>query len=142
MNWYTYLAQQSVSSGQNQAQTETQQETKKNQDTGTTAGLFGGDISFWVIIGGTFVVMYFLMIRPQRKEEKRKQDMLKVLSKGDPVVTTSGIIGTIASVKEDTITLNVGNGTKMEFLRSAIGSVRNKENQKGESGKKADKKEK
>ncbi|MBI3395368.1 MAG: preprotein translocase subunit YajC [Spirochaetia bacterium] len=70
-----------------------------------------------------FGLMWFLMIRPQRKEEKRKKEMLGALKKGDAVVTTAGIIGTVASVKEETVVLNVG-GTKVEFLRSAISSIR------------------
>ncbi len=71
-----------------------------------------------------FGAMWFLMIRPQRKEEKRKKEMLSALKKGDNVVTTSGIIGNVANVKDDTVVLKVGDGTKMEFLRSAIASVR------------------
>ncbi len=71
-----------------------------------------------------FVLFYFLMIRPQRKEEKRKQEMQTGLKKGDTVVTTSGLVASVATVKEDTVILNV-DGTRMEFLRSAVGSVRN-----------------
>jgi len=71
-----------------------------------------------------FAAMWFLMIRPQRKEEKRKKEMLSSLKKGDSVVTTSGIIGTVANVKDDTVLLKVGDNTKMEFVKSAITALR------------------
>ncbi|MCB1175266.1 MAG: preprotein translocase subunit YajC, partial [Leptospiraceae bacterium] len=108
MDWFSYLAQQSVSSQEN-ANTTAPAETSNSDSKAAGKGPFGGDISFWLIIGGTFVVMYFLMIRPQRKEEKRKQELLNTLAKGDSVVTNSGIIGTVAAIKDDTVTLNVGN---------------------------------
>ena len=77
-----------------------------------------------LMMGGVFLLMYFLLIYPQRKEEKRKKKMLSTLQKGDPVVTNSGILGTVASVKENSIFINVGDGTKIEFLRSAISQLR------------------
>jgi len=70
------------------------------------------------------VGMYFLVIRPQRKEEKQKKEMLSTLQKGDTVVTVSGIIGTVATIKDETVILKVGDGTRMEFLRSAVGEKR------------------
>lgn len=83
------------------------------------------DYSFFIMIAGVFVFMYFFIIRPQRKEEKRKKEMLGALKKGDQVVTSSGIIGTVHAVKDETVTLNLGDNTRVEFLRSAVGSVRN-----------------
>ncbi len=77
-----------------------------------------------IMIALIFASMWFFMIRPQRKEEKRKKDMLASLKKGDPVTTTGGILGTVATVKDETVILKVGDGTKMEFLKSAIGLVR------------------
>ncbi len=92
------------------------------------------------VMAGLFVFMWFTMIRPQRKEEKRKKEMFSSLSKGDSVVTTSGIIGTIATVKEDTVILKVGDGTRMEFLTSAIHTVKNMSVGKTEKSENADKK--
>jgi len=74
-------------------------------------------------IFGLFAVFMFFMSRSQRKEEKRKKEMMAALKKGDQVVTSAGIIGTISSLKDDTIILNVG-GVKVEFLASAISSLR------------------
>lgn len=81
--------------------------------------------SWWPMLGifALFAVFMFFMSRSQRKEEKRKKEMMAALKKGDQVVTSAGIIGTISSLKDDTIILNVG-GVKVEFLASAISSLR------------------
>lgn len=78
-----------------------------------------------IMLGLVFVFMYFFVIRPQKKEEKRKTEMLSALKKGDQVITTSGILGSIATVKDDTVILKVGDGARLEFLRSAISAIRN-----------------
>jgi preprotein translocase subunit YajC len=66
-----------------------------------------------------FVVLYFLMIRPQMKRAKEHKAMLETLKKGDEVVTGSGIVGKITKVGESYITLDVGNG-EMNFQKGAI----------------------
>lgn len=71
-----------------------------------------------------FAVIYFLMIRPQQKQEKQRRAMLGAVQKGDKVVTSGGIHGTITNMGEDTITLRVDN-IKMTVDRSAIGRVIN-----------------
>jgi len=71
-------------------------------------------------IGLIFVIMYFLLIRPQ---QKRQQDLAKLqggLKKGDKVVTQAGIIGTVAGIGDATATLQVDTNVKIEFQRSAI----------------------
>jgi preprotein translocase subunit YajC len=71
-----------------------------------------------------FVIFYFLLIRPQQKRQKELAAMLSQLKKGDQVVTSGGIIGTIVGVKEKEVVLKVGDdGVKLEFLRSAISQV-------------------
>jgi preprotein translocase subunit YajC len=70
------------------------------------------------------VVMYFLMIRPQRKKDKKVKDMLSKLKTGDRVTTIGGVYGTIAGIKDDTVTLTVGaDKVKLVFARWAIRSV-------------------
>ena len=68
------------------------------------------------------VVVWFLLIRPQRKRQKEQQAMLNALSKGDRVVTSSGMIGTVVGIndKDNIVVLKVGDDTKIEFLKSAI----------------------
>ena len=71
-----------------------------------------------------FVVFWFMMIRPQRKKDKAVKDMLAALKPGDRICTIGGIYGTIASIKDETITLYVGS-QKMQMVvaRWAIRSV-------------------
>lgn len=68
------------------------------------------------------LVVWFLLIRPQRKRAKEHQAMVAALAKGDRVVTNSGILGTIVGIneKDNIVTLKVGEDTKIEFLRSSI----------------------
>lgn len=75
-------------------------------------------------------IMYFLTIRPNQKREKERRDMLAKLAKGDKVVTTSGICGTIVGLTEKTVVLRVSDDSnvKMEFLRGAIGQVTSRDN--------------
>jgi preprotein translocase subunit YajC len=68
------------------------------------------------------VVFYFILIRPQQKKAKQHQELLKQLKSGDRVVTGSGIIGTIISVKERSVSLRSAD-TKLEVLKSAISEV-------------------
>lgn len=68
------------------------------------------------------LVVWFLLIRPQRKRAKEHTTMLTSLQKGDRVITNSGIIGTIVGFNdtESTVVLKVGDDTKIEFIKSSI----------------------
>ncbi len=68
------------------------------------------------------VVFYFILIRPQQKKAKQHQELLKQIKAGDKVVTTSGILGTVISVKERSVSLRSAD-TKLEVLKSAISEV-------------------
>jgi preprotein translocase subunit YajC len=70
-----------------------------------------------------FVVLYFLLIRPQQKRQKTRSMMLGNLKKGDKVVTIGGMHGTILEITDDTIILRVNDVTKLTFERSAINAV-------------------
>ncbi|MCD6124934.1 preprotein translocase subunit YajC [bacterium] len=67
-----------------------------------------------------FLVFYFIFMRPQIKRQKELQAMIQSLKKGDKVVTSGGIIGTIVGVSEDKVTIKVGEGTKLEVVKSYI----------------------
>ncbi len=70
------------------------------------------------------VIMYFLMIRPERKRRKKEKAMLDALKRGDRICTIGGIYGTIMDIKDDTITLSVGrDNLSMVVARWAIRSV-------------------
>ena len=75
---------------------------------------------FLLIIG----VFYFIVIRPQRNEQKKHQQMLASLQKNDEVVTASGIHGTIVSVKEKTVLVRVDDNVKVEMEKSSIAVVK------------------
>ena len=71
-----------------------------------------------------FVVFYFLLIRPQKKKDKKVKEMLAALKNGDRVCTIGGIYGTIVALKDDTVTLAVGSAkNQMVMARWAIRSV-------------------
>ena len=75
-------------------------------------------------------IMYFLMIRPQQKREKERREMLGALAKGDEVVTTGGVCGTVVNLSENHVVLRVDDDVTMQFLRSAIAQVTPKEGKK------------
>ncbi|MBE5793079.1 MAG: preprotein translocase subunit YajC [Clostridiales bacterium] len=87
------------------------------------AGLLGTLISLLPMIL-IFVIFYFMLIRPQRKKEKKVQEMLNALKVGDRVSTIGGIYGTITAIKDDTLELSVGrDNVKLMFARWAIRQV-------------------
>ncbi len=67
-----------------------------------------------LLMVGMFAVLYFFMIRPQQKRAKEHQAMLKTLSKGDRVLTTGGIFGSVIGVKDDVVVLSIAEGCKVE----------------------------
>ncbi|BCJ88129.1 preprotein translocase subunit YajC [Effusibacillus dendaii] len=71
-----------------------------------------------------FVIFYFLLIRPQQKRTKERNNMLSNVKKGDHVVTIGGMHGTITDLDDTTMTLKVAENTRIKFERSAIGSVK------------------
>ncbi len=76
-----------------------------------------------ILIVLMFVALWFLMIQPQRKRDKERRNMLASLAKGDAVVTTGGICGTVASLTDTKVVLKVDEKVNLEFLRSAIAQV-------------------
>ncbi len=100
-----------------------------------------GAWGLWIILGLMFVVMYFVLYRPQKKRQQEAQDLLSRLRKGDEVVTIGGIHGTIRRQTEDTVTLEVDDGVKMTFSRSAIArtlTVREEEQEEEETAEEAE----
>ena len=65
-------------------------------------------------------VFYFLLIRPQKAAQKKRNEMLEKLKKGDKVMTIGGLYGTIADINEKKVKLSVADGVRLEFARSAI----------------------
>ena len=67
-----------------------------------------------------FLIFYFIVFRPQRKRQKALQEMLKNLRNGDKVITSGGIYGIVAGMKEDRVHLRVADQVKIEISRNAI----------------------
>jgi preprotein translocase subunit YajC len=70
-----------------------------------------------------FVVLYFVMIRPQMKRQKETRNMLSALAKGDEVATAGGVLGKITEMGDQYITLEIANGVQVRMQRSAIVQV-------------------
>ena len=91
-------------------------------------------MEMFFMLGMIAFIFYFMMIRPNQKREKERREMLGKLSKGDKVITTSGIYGSVIGLSEKTVVLRVSEepNVKMEFLRGAIAQVMSDEKNKQE----------
>lgn len=70
-----------------------------------------------------FVVLYFVMIRPQMKKQKEHRAMIEAIAKGDEVATAGGLLGTVTKMGESYLTLQVAPGVEVQLQRSAIVQV-------------------
>ncbi len=80
----------------------------------------GGGMSMWIMLALIFVVMWFFMIRPQKKQQKELQNFRDGLKKGDKVVTIGGIYGTVCEVKEGSVLMEVDNNVKIRVNKNAL----------------------
>ncbi len=109
-----------------------------------TATGAGGTFSLILMMVAMFAIMYFMMIRPQRKEEKRTQEMLAALEIGDAVITHSGFYGIIIDISEEDVIVEFGNNKncRIPMRKSAIAQVEKPEQAlAAKEEKKAEKKE-
>ena len=90
---------------------------------GEEAGFDPTIIIFLVLIFG---VMYFLMIRPQRKRQKEHEQLIEELKRGDRVVTAGGIHGVVESLSEDSVVIKIESGATMRVTRGSVVSKREK----------------
>lgn len=79
-----------------------------------------GNIASFLPIILMFVVLYFLMIRPQMKRQKEQKSMMDALGKGDEVVTAGGILGKITKVADGYLTIEIATGTEIVVQKNAI----------------------
>lgn len=84
-------------------------------------GLFGGSMLVPLLL--VLVIFWVVMIGPERKARKKREAMLGALSKGDKVMTTSGMYGVVTQVRDDVVTLQVADGVRLRFSRAAIQDV-------------------
>ena len=83
----------------------------------------GSMVSTLVMFGAIFAIFYFMIIRPQQKKAKEREALLSALKKGDKIVTSGGMHGSIAGLDEKTCLVDFGNSMKIKFDRSAIAVV-------------------
>jgi preprotein translocase subunit YajC len=89
---------------------------------GTDAGGGGSMMSMFIMIAFVIAIMYFFMIRPQQKRQKEHQAMIESIKKGDRVVTTSGIHGTVTELDDKTYTVQIADNVKVKFEKAAVAS--------------------
>jgi preprotein translocase subunit YajC len=70
-----------------------------------------------------FLVFWFLIIRPQKKQQDQKKAMIEALQRGDTIITSGGLFATVKDVKQDRVTANIADGVKVEISKSAIAAV-------------------
>ena len=89
---------------------------------GVTDSMFGslGNLGSMLPLVLMFVVLYFVMIRPQMKRQKEAKAMMDALAKGDEVVTSGGLLGRITKVGETFINVEVTNGVELQVQRTAV----------------------
>ena len=86
-----------------------------------TSGFFGGSGGMIAMMVGLLVVMYFIMIRPQKKKQSEEQKLRDSVQIGDDITTIGGINGRVVTVKEDSIVIETSSDrTKIKFMRWAI----------------------
>jgi preprotein translocase subunit YajC len=86
------------------------------------AGACGAMSPLWMVVF-FIAMMYFLLIRPQKKQQQKQQQMLEALKKGDRVVTSGGMIGTIRSIVGSVVTLEVGDKVAIQVKKEHIAGL-------------------
>ena len=115
-------AQETAAPAQDATQATTEQPAKQEETQQGAPGIFDGLMQFLPMIL-IIVVMFYLMYRGQKKEQKRRQDMISSVTKGAKVVTIGGIHGTIYEVKEESFVITIAANTNIEISKAAIASV-------------------
>lgn len=89
-------------------------------DGGSSEQGAGSSNGFWIMLILLFAFMWFFVIRPENKRQRKRKEFQTALAKGDAVVTAGGLHGTIAAMDEQTITLKVAENVRMKFDRVAV----------------------
>lgn len=88
-----------------------------------SAGGGGGMVQTLIMFGTMAFIFYFMIWRPQKKRSKERAELLSKMDKGDKVVTSGGMHGTIAAIEDTTVLVQVAEGTKIRFEKSAVSTI-------------------
>lgn len=88
----------------------------------------GGDqgssaISTVIMFGSIILIFYFMIYRPQRKRQKDREALISKMDKGDKVILSGGMHGTISAIEDTTVLIQVSDTTKIRFEKSSVNSV-------------------
>ncbi len=83
----------------------------------------GSMVGTIIMLGSIFLIFYFMIIRPQNKKMKEREKMLNEIQKGDKVITSGGLHGTIANIDEKVYMLDLGGNVKVKIEKSAVTTV-------------------
>lgn len=83
----------------------------------------GSSLYMFGMMAVIFAIMYFMIIRPQQKQQKQRRDMIAALKNGDRIVTNGGLYATVKDVHEDRLVAFIAEGVKVEIARNAVGGV-------------------
>jgi preprotein translocase subunit YajC len=90
----------------------------------------GGGFSSLIMMVVIFAIFYFILIRPQQKKMKEHKKMVEELKKGDRIVTSGGIYGTVENTTPETLTIKIAEGVKVKITRGSVGAVVKPEEEK------------
>ncbi len=95
-------------------------------EAGATGAPAGGGFTAFIPLILMFVIFYFLLIRPQQKKAKEHQNMINNLKKGDRIITSGGIHGTITSLGDTTLSLEIAENVKIKINRGNVAALNQK----------------
>ena len=87
----------------------------------TPVGESGGLLSSLIFLGLLIAIFYFMLIRPQKKRMEDHRNLVESISAGDQVITMTGLYGTVRSIGDEDLELEIAPGTTVRFLKSAVG---------------------
>jgi preprotein translocase subunit YajC len=93
----------------------------------TVEGSKGSPLQFPIMMAILFAIMYFMMIRPQKRRDKERKEMIANVKTGDRVLLTSGILGRVSNVNETSLIIQIAEKTKIEVVKAAISQVLDKD---------------
>ena len=92
-------------------------------NTGGASGAGGSGLMTMLMFGSIFAIFYFMIIRPQKKQQDQRKAMIEALKRGDKIVTNGGLFATVKDVKADRVVVTIAEGVKVEVAKTAIGGV-------------------